>query len=63
MDLIYQAVTDPHSQVRVVLTLRADFYDRPLRIESIGRLVRDATVAVLPLAADELEHAIVRCAR
>ena len=39
--------------------LRADFYDRPLRYESIGRLVRDATVPVLPLATDSLERAIV----
>ena len=25
------AVSDPHSRLRVVVTLRADFYDRPLR--------------------------------
>ncbi len=53
------AVTEERSRLRVVLTLRADFYDRPLRYEAIGRLMRDATVPVLPLAADELERAIV----
>ena len=59
LDALAVAVTEERPRLRVVLTLRADFYDRPLRHESIGRLVRDATVAVLPLAADELEHAIV----
>jgi len=59
LDALAVAVTEERPRVRVVLTLRADFYDRPLRHEAIGRLVRDNTVAVLPLAADELEHAIV----
>ncbi len=59
LEAIASAVTDERPRLRVILTLRADFYDRPLRYESIGRMVRDATVAVLPLAADELEHAIV----
>jgi len=59
LDALAVAVTEERSHLRVVVTLRADFYDRPLRHEPIGQLVRDATVAVLPLAADELEHAIV----
>ena len=63
LDGLANAIAEERSRVRVVFTLRADFYDRPLRYESIGRLVRDATIAVLPLAADELEHAIVDPAR
>ena len=59
LDALAVAVAEERSRLRVVLTLRADFFDRPLRHEAIGRLVRDATVPVLPLAADELEHAIV----
>ena len=59
LDALAVAVSEERSQLRVVLTLRADFYDRPLRHDAVGRLVRDATVAVLPLAPDELEHAIV----
>ena len=59
LDGLAAAVTEERSRLHVILTLRADFYDRPLRYESIGRLVRDATVPVLPLAADELERAIV----
>ena len=59
LDTLATAVTEERPRLRVVLTLRADFYDRPLRHEATGRLVRDGTVAVLPLAADELERAIV----
>jgi len=59
LDALAAALTEERPHLRVVLTLRADFYDRPLRHELVGRLVKDATVAVLPLAADELEHAII----
>ena len=45
------AVTDERARLRVILTLRADFYDRPLRHHEIAPLVRDATVPVLPLAS------------
>ena len=52
------AVTDERSRLRVVATLRADFYDHPLRDAQLARLLRPATVPVLPLGADELESAI-----
>ena len=58
MDLIYQAVTDPHSQMRVVLTLRADFYDRPLMEPDFSALVQKRTEVVVPLTSAELERAI-----
>ena len=44
--------------MRAVITLRADFYDRPLAVGGLGELVRDHTVAVTPLDGDELELAI-----
>ena len=47
------------SRVRIVLSLRADFYDRPLRYSGFSNLVEDGTVAVHPLTADELRSAIV----
>lgn len=52
------AVNDPEGRVRLVITLRADFYDRPLMHPDFGRLVEDRTVVVLPLSAEELESAI-----
>jgi len=53
-----EAVNDPHSPLRLVLTLRADFYDRPLQYGDFGELVREATEVVLPLSPEELERAI-----
>ncbi len=60
LDLLYTAVTDPRSRVRVVVTLRADFYDRPLHYPDFGELTRDRMETVLPLSAEELERAIRR---
>jgi serine/threonine protein kinase/WD40 repeat protein/DNA-binding winged helix-turn-helix (wHTH) protein len=53
------AVTEPGSLLRVVITLRADFYDRPLRHPEFASLVKEHMVTVTPLAGDELEQAIV----
>jgi len=58
LDLIYNAVTDKKSRVRVVVTLRADFYDRPLQYPEMGEMVRSRMETVLPLSAEELEQAI-----
>ena len=58
LDLLYTAVIDPRSRVRVVVTLRADFYDRPLQYPDFGELVRSRMETVLPLSAEELERAI-----
>ncbi len=52
------AVRDPRSRLRVVVTLRADFYDRPLLHRGFGGVMRDRIEPVLPLSLDELEQAI-----
>jgi DNA-binding SARP family transcriptional activator/WD40 repeat protein len=54
------AAMDPSSRVRVVATLRADFYDRPLRYLRMGPLFASTTEVLSPLTAEELERAIVR---
>ncbi|KAB2854264.1 MAG: serine/threonine-protein kinase PknK, partial [Anaerolineae bacterium] len=48
------AVHAPDSRVRVVISLRADFYDRPLLYPGFGDLLRDRTEIILPLQAHEL---------
>ena len=58
LDLVYGAVTDPRSTVRVVITLRADFLDRPLMYPDFSWLVQERTAMVVPLTPDELERAI-----
>lgn len=57
-DLLAAAATADHGRVRIVITLRADCYDRPLQDAALGELVRTRTEVVLPLKSDELERAI-----
>jgi WD40 repeat protein len=52
------AVTEPAGPLRVVATMRADFYDQPLRHPEFALLFKHSTVAITPLAPDELETAI-----
>jgi WD40 repeat protein/DNA-binding SARP family transcriptional activator len=58
LDALVAAVTDPLSRVRVVVTLRADFYDRPLSYPGLAELVKARTVSVPPLIPQELERAV-----
>ena len=57
------AVLDERSRVRVIITLRADFTDRPLRYVDFGELLQRRSEFVLPLTPDELERAIIGPAR
>ena len=52
------AVRDPASRVRAVVTLRADFYDRPLAYEGFGELLAKRVETLTPLSAEELDRAI-----
>src|SRR5690606_9110113 len=54
------ALAAPDSRLRVVATLRADFYDRPLQSTGLGELLRQGTEVVLPLSPAELERSITR---
>ena len=58
LEAVTSIVTDPHSRVRVVVTVRADFYDRPLSVPRFGDLVAARTEALPPLAVEELERAV-----
>ena len=58
MAVLRAAATDPRSRVRIVLTLRADFLDRPLAHSGFAEVLRTGTELILPLSADELERAI-----
>jgi WD40 repeat protein/DNA-binding SARP family transcriptional activator len=59
LDRLVDAVTAHDSRLRVVCTLRADFYDRPLAVTGFGAMVSDATVTIPAMSAAELEAAIV----
>lgn len=57
--LLHAAVTAPHSRIRVVIALRADYYDRPLHYPEFGELLRSRMETLLPLSIQGLEQAIV----
>jgi hypothetical protein len=59
LDGLTHAVAVADTRLRVVATLRADFYDRPLRFERFGTAVGEATVPIAAMSAAELEAAIV----
>lgn len=63
LETIAEVTGDPESRVRVVITLRGDFYDRPLLHPAFGRAFVPSVVSVLPMATDEVEAAIVGPAR
>jgi basic membrane lipoprotein Med (substrate-binding protein (PBP1-ABC) superfamily)/DNA-binding SARP family transcriptional activator len=53
------ALDDPHSPLRLVATLRADFYGRPLEYPDFAPLFTKSVVNVLPLSAEELREAVI----
>lgn len=63
LELLTTAINDTSCRLRVILSLRADFYDRPLLYEGFSQLVQDHTQVVLPLSAEELESAITSPAK
>ncbi|MCB0034069.1 MAG: protein kinase [Anaerolineales bacterium] len=58
LESLLHALEAPRSPLRVVVTLRADFYDRPLQHPQWGQLLKQHTEIVLPLNRTELTWAI-----
>jgi transcriptional regulator with XRE-family HTH domain len=58
LESLATAVLDERSRLRVIITLRADFTDKPLRYVDFGELLNRRFEFVLPLTADELERAV-----
>jgi WD40 repeat protein/serine/threonine protein kinase len=58
IDTLLSAATDGRSRIRILLTLRADFYDRPLNYPRLAELMRSHTELTLPMTTSELERAI-----
>jgi transcriptional regulator with XRE-family HTH domain len=56
--LLVMAAGEPQGRTLVVLTLRADFYDRPLAYPALGRLLEGHSKAVLPMGLADLRAAI-----
>jgi len=60
IDLLVTAMTETHGSVIVLLTLRADFYDRPLSYPSLSRLIVRQQVVVEPMDMHDLRVVIKR---
>ncbi|MCB0005360.1 MAG: hypothetical protein KDE04_02875, partial [Anaerolineales bacterium] len=58
LESLLVALLDAEARLRVVVTLRADFTDRPLQYVDFGEILRQRMVLVLPLTPDELTQAI-----
>lgn len=58
LEMVRLAAVHPTSQLRVIVTLRADFMDQPLQHPSFGELMRQRTEFVLPMNPEEIERAI-----
>jgi hypothetical protein len=61
--LLAHAADDRGGRVHVLVTLRADFYDRPLADPRLGQLFADNVVSVVALGPDQLEAAATLPAR
>ncbi|MGZ5353982.1 MAG: extracellular solute-binding protein [Actinomycetota bacterium] len=58
LDIVRAAAETPGSRVRVVATLRADFFDQPLSVPGFGDLLAERTEAIPPMSAEQLERAV-----
>jgi len=59
LDCLVATVLDERSRARIIVTLRADFVDKPFHYMDFGELLQRRSELVLPLTPDEMERAIV----
>jgi hypothetical protein len=63
LDILITAITEPGGSVITLLTMRADFYDRPLRYPEIGRLIEARRVVMFSLEMNDFREVIEQPAR
>ncbi len=54
LDALADAVLDRRSRLRLILTIREDFYDRPLSNHAFGELLREGAELVAAMSPEEL---------
>ena len=57
---LVSVANDRHSGVKIIATMRADFYDRPLQHSELGELLRLGTEVITPMTPEELERAVTQ---
>lgn len=63
LDTLAISATGPDGRLRTVITLRGDFFDRPLQFHRFGELMRSGLVSIPALAPDGLARAVSGPAR
>src|SRR5579864_3208861 len=58
LDVLLAAVSEPRGPLIGVLTLRADFYDRPLQYPELAHLIESHRIIVLPMEIPDLRQVI-----
>jgi serine/threonine protein kinase len=58
IDLLVAAATEPRGPLIVILTLRADYYDRPMQYLQLSQLIEAHHTSVLPMNPHELRAVI-----
>ena len=58
-ELLAAGIRDADTPLRVVATLRADYYDRPLSIPALAGMFSDSIVSVKPMTPQGIERAVV----
>jgi formylglycine-generating enzyme required for sulfatase activity len=54
IEVLITAANEPESPLVIIITLRADFYDRPLQYPDLGRLMDAHSISVLPMSLADL---------
>lgn len=54
INLITTAANDPYTALTVILSMRADFYDRPMNYPELGELIDNHSFSVLPMSLADL---------
>jgi len=57
---LYNALSESFDRFRLVVSMRADYYDQPLLYKNFGELLHRWTEVVLPLSPHDLEQAIIK---
>lgn len=55
---LYTALADPRTPLRVIMTIRTDFYGYFLQHPTFGELMRRCTEVIQPMTPDELRQAV-----
>ncbi|GAB4550513.1 MAG: hypothetical protein OHK0023_16510 [Anaerolineae bacterium] len=63
IELLVNAANEPRSSLLILLTLRADFYDRPLNYAALGKLIETNSISILPMTVENLRAVIEKPAQ